>query len=394
MSSATTTAAHSLTKRLFRQAIRQGLDGTQISCLDCHTDKGTGHGNFTHPIEVGPADLSYNPGQLCSACHVVANWAEIEGTEHNVATNGAGSCATCHNSSRQIVQNVIADASNNGGYPIRCLACHADKNLTPHGDVDHVALGRVTGGTTFCLDCHDPGTAANATVDVTHNGNCTLCHTTIPALQTGVPAGGGDCVTCHSPNASVTWEVIHLTNPPSHASLVQVPATGCADCHDNTLVSAAAETHNGCTNCHDADTGALVALYGTDWQTFSTVATARPVIRTAGKCTHTTNTPDHGFLVRVDATSCGDCHDDTLISAAANTHNGCETCHNSDDGRLVTTNSTDQQSLVTGGNCTSCHGDYFANHAHHNNPTNDVSYNAAARYLADHAAGLCNCNLS
>ena len=183
-----------LNKAIVLTAIRQGVNGTQISCLDCHTDKGTGHGNFTHPIEVGPADLSYNPGQLCSACHVVANWAEIEGTEHNVATNGAGSCATCHNSSRQIVQNVIADASNNGGYPIRCLACHSDKNLTPHGDVDHVALGRVTGGTTFCLDCHDPGTAANATVDVTHNGNCTLCHTTIPALQTSVPAGGGDCV--------------------------------------------------------------------------------------------------------------------------------------------------------------------------------------------------------
>ena len=275
------------------------------------------------------------------------------------------------------MQNVIADASNNGGYPIRCLACHADKNLTPHGDVDHVALGRVTGGTTFCLDCHDPGTAANATVDVTHNGDCTLCHTTIPALQTNVPAGGGDCVTCHSPNASVTWEVIHLTNPPSHASLVQVPATGCADCHDNTLVSAAAETHNGCTNCHDADTGALVSSTARFVRLSPTVATAPPVIRIAGKCTHTTNMPDHGFLVRVDATSCGDCHDDTLISAAANTHNGCATCHNSDDGRLVTTNSTDQQSLVTGGNCTSCHGDYFANHAHHNNPTNDVSYNAA-----------------
>ncbi len=166
--------------------------------------------------------------------------------------------------------------------------------------------------------------AANATVDVTHNGDCTLCHTTIPALQTNVPAGGGDCVTCHSPNASVTWEVIHLTNPPSHASLVQVPATGCADCHDNTLVSAAAETHNGCTNCHDADTGALVALYGTDLQTFADGGDCTTCHTDTWEGTHTTNMPDHGFLVRVDATSCGDCHDDTLLADAglpgANTH--------------------------------------------------------------------------
>ena len=165
------------------------MSGTQVSCLNCHTDKGTGHGNFTHPIEVGPADLSYNPGQLCSDCHVVANWTEIEGTEHNVDTNGAGSCATCHDSTRPEVMAAITAAAN----PTHCLDCHADKELTVHGNVDHVALDYVTRGTSFCLDCHDPGTAANATVDITHNGTCSLCHTTIPALQPGVPAGGGDC---------------------------------------------------------------------------------------------------------------------------------------------------------------------------------------------------------
>ncbi|MFC1845315.1 hypothetical protein ACFLZ5_11095, partial [Thermodesulfobacteriota bacterium] len=31
------------------------------------------------------------------------------------------------------------------------------------------------------------------------------CHTTVPNLQTGVPAGGGDCVTCHTTSEHVLW---------------------------------------------------------------------------------------------------------------------------------------------------------------------------------------------
>jgi predicted CxxxxCH...CXXCH cytochrome family protein len=40
---------------------------------------------------------------------------------------------------------------------------------------------------------------------------------------------------------------------------VQVATTSCASCHDNTLVSGAANTHNGCSSCHDAN-GSLVSL--------------------------------------------------------------------------------------------------------------------------------------
>jgi len=194
-----------LDKAIVLTAIRQGLNGTPISCLDCHTDKASGHGNFPHPIEVGPADLSYNsPGQLCSDCHVVSNWSEIESIEHNVDTNGAGSCATCHNSTRPEVQNVIADAPNYGGYPIHCLACHPDKDLTPHGSVDHVAAGIVTGGSTSCLNCHDPGEGENATITVTHNNDCAHCHTSGSAVKEGLegaaiaspatPATGRPCI--------------------------------------------------------------------------------------------------------------------------------------------------------------------------------------------------------
>ena len=93
-----------------------------LTCDTCHEDRASAHGASSHLIEVGPNDLSYSaPGQPCSSCHEVADWAAIEGTEHNVPTNGDGSCATCHNSPRQEVQTVIAAAVT----PTHCLDCHS-----------------------------------------------------------------------------------------------------------------------------------------------------------------------------------------------------------------------------------------------------------------------------
>ena len=81
-----------------------------------------------------------------------------------------------------------------GDDPTNCLACHTDKTVA-HGSVDHTGNNLVT-LSSQCASCHDPGSAANATVDVTHSGNCNLCHTaSIPDLQSGLSAG--TCVTCH-----------------------------------------------------------------------------------------------------------------------------------------------------------------------------------------------------
>jgi hypothetical protein len=175
---------------------------------------------------------------------VVANWGEIEGTEHAVATNGAGSCATCHNSPTQTVIDVIA-----AGAATTCLDCHVDNNV-PHGSVDHVAAGYVTGGTTSCLNCHDPGLEENATISVTHMDNCALCHTTVPNLQPGIPAGGGDCNTCHGND----WSALHTID--------------CLSCHDqiqdnldsiplNGRRAVAGEFPSGATHAHFADPAGL-----------------------------------------------------------------------------------------------------------------------------------------
>jgi predicted CxxxxCH...CXXCH cytochrome family protein len=164
-------------------------NGGTCSNVSCHGEAVWGQ-SVAHTVEVGPSDLAN--GTPCGTCHIVADWTEIEGTEHNVATNGPGSCATCHNSPRQEVIDTIAL----GVDPTYCLDCHSDKTAA-HGSVDHVAYGYVTLSVTPCGACHDPGSAENATVDATHNGDCTLCHTTVPNLQPGVPAGGGDCASCH-----------------------------------------------------------------------------------------------------------------------------------------------------------------------------------------------------
>ncbi|MFC1843659.1 CxxxxCH/CxxCH domain-containing protein [Thermodesulfobacteriota bacterium] len=223
------------------------VNGGTCSNLSCHSDANWGQ-TITHSVAVGPNDLSYSaPGQLCSNCHVVANWIEIEGTEHNVSTNGAGSCATCHNSPRQEVIDAIALGAN----PTNCLDCHSDKELTPHGSVDHVAAGKVTLRVSPCGDCHDPGSGANATVDVTHSGDCSLCHTTVPDLQPGVPAGGGDCATCHGSDVQTAHPTCNTCHgePPDGTS---APNTDGAHTEHNAL--GFGSVNPSCAACHDGAT--------------------------------------------------------------------------------------------------------------------------------------------
>ena len=110
-------------------------------------------------------------------------------------------------------------------------------------------------------------------------------------------ADGGDCATCHGS----AWDAVHPTTNFNHGGLVTVGATGCADCHDDTLISAAAETHNACTSCHDAATGALIG--SAIGQTSRSVATVPPVIAAPGKLcirpTTSTIAACYGWCVRL-----------------------------------------------------------------------------------------------
>ncbi|MBW2510827.1 MAG: hypothetical protein JRE01_02215, partial [Deltaproteobacteria bacterium] len=283
------------------------------NCETCHgtvadsTAFASTHTTHTasHTVSVG-GDQSN--GQLCSNCHVVSTWAEIEGTEHNVATNGSGSCATCHNSSTQTVIDVIA-----AGAATTCLDCHTDKTAA-HGSVDHVATTYVTvGGTqeyygTTCASCHDPGGAENATVDVTHGGDCSLCHTTVPNLQPGLPTGGGpnDCVNCHTGGVHTLWGRFQDTcagdyGPESCHATFQGPGTSVHDAHNVNWDTPADDEIDRANATVGVDDQPMVFPYGTApdyWQP------NWPLTPTCGTCHTSYSNP----LVTADGVGCNVCH--------------------------------------------------------------------------------------
>ncbi len=228
------------------------------------------------------------------------NWLEIEGTTHNVATNGDGSCLTCHKSPRQEVIDAIAS----GPRPTRCLPCHSDKTASHSTVGSHPA--DAFSWDSNCSDCHGAGGEAELVVSEIHGDTCTLCHSDTPASRdnemVGAAANGIDgdatqadgiallaegdigqwntptCTTCHNP-ATYTWEAIHTDTATAvdHSATVTNVDTTCNGCHDavsrrqapdaiNHSVCRCGEVHNNstgaysgtCANCHSTD-GSLQA---------------------------------------------------------------------------------------------------------------------------------------
>lgn len=219
-------------------------------CITCHGSYFPSHKHL-HTVSLGAGDVSQDPPQPCGNCHVVATWDQINGIEHNVATNGPTSCDTCHSSPRSEVITAIAAGAN----PTNCLACHSDKQSpAAHGSANHVASGYVTTAPSCITSgCHD-----TATVDPianTHRGICASCHAdtttgdyTLVGSASGhrVPEDGvsNDCTTCHGAGHTMAE-----------------PYDKCADCHTGEHNSAqyGGSVHNkhinefngNCAACHN-----------------------------------------------------------------------------------------------------------------------------------------------
>ncbi len=356
-----------------RQAIEQGVSGTQVSCLDCHT----AHGE--HTVEVGLGDLSYEaPGQLCSNCHVVSTWDEIEGVEHNVPTNGDTSCATCHNSPRQDVIDTIALRAD----PTNCLDCHADKELTPHGEHDHSAT--IT-GSADCIACHthsDP-----QIVEVIHGNNCATCHNSPrsevrdvinsgqaecidchaahdgPAVHNnlGAPA---DCAACHTDKITGT-DFAYIMNYHAHPTLGFTELEKCQRCH-NSLVPEVINTINtgkgptgtpvDCAGCHVSQHVPITDPFKIHFDY---------ILTNTSNCSlcHTVNNNTH--LDMVTTSNCSTCHASANQDEFNTLHqNDCLLCHLSPRAEVI--------SLIYDGiagtqiECISCHVpygvDFFTGH--------------------------------
>jgi hypothetical protein len=346
------------------------------TCDTCHGDRAQFH-EAKHKVQVGANDLSYDPpGQPCGNCHVVADWIEIEGTEHNVDTNGAGSCATCHNSPRIQVQNVIIAAAN----PTNCLDCHSDKELTPHGNVDHALTGRVT-IESACVVCHpDPATTFTSSGDNKIHNDCTTCHDTTTnalkgsAIGHGVSdAGFGNpnvCTTCHTGRTWTDHDIDHAGS--GYVTLY----SDCTGCHSETVttgqdfISATNDKkHDACTICHAAD--------GSQ----STGAGDCSLCHSSAAGDWTTHTQDHTGKVTA-ATGCVSCHSATVdyanfVDTANNKkHDDCYACHNL----------TTKLPIASAGDCSRCHSGIVSNFATHATQDHSAKVTSAAGCVSCHSA--------
>ena len=321
------------------QAIRDGISGTDINCLTCHTNFETVHAfldNHNNLVQVGTTS--------CGNCHSDPP-PLVDPTDPKVHS----ACSNCHDANYNRISLAAGKSFDVGG---DCTTCHTDTFDTIHpSNVDHSSLVRV--GTTGCGNCHsDPPPLVDASDPKVHNG-CTTCHDSEGGLI-GIAAGksfavGGDCITCHTD----FFDTIH-PDTIDHSALIKVETTSCGNCHSDPppLVDPIdPKVHNACTTCHDFEGRLINDAAGKSFDS-------------PGNCTTCHTEPfysvhpddiDHSALVKVGTTSCGNCHSDPppLVDPVdPKVHNVCATCHDSEGGLI---------SLATGksfdspGDCTTCH---------------------------------------
>ncbi len=281
-----------------------------ITCDHCHENRASLHAT-------GTAHNNRIIDSTCDGCHT-SDTSVLGSTPGPAALSSdadvdtlpacsRSDCTLCHNyTGTKLDAGIVRQAIQQGlnGTPITCTGCHTDKT-SAHGSVDHVALGYVTVATS-CSTCHDPGTASNATVSGTHLSNCALCHTTVPNLKPGLPAGGGDCAACHTS----TWEVTHTLNTPNHNSLVQVATTICSSCHSDPppLTDAVdPRVHNGCSSCHNTDGSLRSLAVGQNFISGGNCATCHASTLNPAHTEHT-HTVGLGSGDLSNGTSCDSCH--------------------------------------------------------------------------------------
>jgi len=337
-------------------------DGT---CIECHvlTVGNVLNGHLGRTVRTAGNNMSAGSIIECTSCHDVDH-DFYQGTNAQVvwpkvAAVGMGNetCDTCHES--RAAGHATSTAHNNRLIENACGQCHTS---------DTTKLGFPgTGSLTNAAD-----------VDTLHRSDCTLCHSYTGTkldravvrqeIQYGLNGTPIPCTACHNYNPAE----IHPFVLDHHTNIVTTEGTSCGSCHtSSSLVDAAdPKVHNGCSTCHDA-TGNLINL---------AAGKSAP-----GNCTtcHGADfvaihpaTIDHTAIVTVGSTVCGSCHRDPLPLVDPNdpkVHSACSNCHDA-DGNLI--NLAEGKSFIPGGDCTTCHGDYFPSHSHHTGVNNQVSYDA------------------
>ncbi|MEW6429712.1 MAG: Ig-like domain-containing protein [Thermodesulfobacteriota bacterium] len=232
-------------------------DQNADTCAECHP---VGHDLLGNHAAIGvTAD--------CTICHgAMADMNDIDAL-HDVATNGAGSCATCHKATRETgigTGITIADVIRTPGAK-ECVTCHVEKASGHPGGGGHNTIKH----SPQCLVCHS---GANIITDI-HKDTCTHCHDPgPPTLKAGITAG--DCMHCHGTHhgpdhnnltGTASCNVCHADSV--YDEIVAIHATDCAMCHKSSdpAVIAAIDAGNGvdypdtggtavdCQSCHSYD---------------------------------------------------------------------------------------------------------------------------------------------
>lgn len=295
---------------------------------------------------------------------------------HNVATNGAGPCATCHKSTRQSVIDSIANGKK--GIQVHCTSfCHIEAETHRLGTDHNFDLSWPQ--TNGCADCHGPVASSMNVITYTHGFNCGKCHNTDmrPNVEAAIFSGNGPspvpipCSTCHSRNGDGNRHV-PLNTDLDHNMLVATG--GCAACHNggdtaNPLgtMTDIASLHNVATN----GTGPCATCHSSG-RVDAVSAIARGINNSMVECSSCHETHVFDQIHSITDSGCVSCHTalngtlaaiETLHNVATNGAGSCATCHNSQ--RQNVKDAITARAAVT---CAACHtGHEGSGETDHNN---------------------------
>jgi predicted CXXCH cytochrome family protein len=324
------------------------------SCLNCHDP----HATETERL------LTAKAAELCATCHDNADLQETHGGQLTARVD----CRACHVPHGSASPHMLAGTTLHAPFADRtceachrepfagrvrlvrrgqklCTSCHRDlEEPAPVGGSRHAALEGTRRGA-GCRSCHDPHLSVNATLLVqTGPALCAECHQDVvhgATAETGHAPAADDCATCHQP---------HTADQPK--LLTDAPDVLCQMCHDSEDEELS-KAHLGadlaaleCTSCHTPHgTGnpKLLARH------------IHPVVLDGCTTCHTGGASD--LVEDGESALCLACHDDIQATAQAATvsHDAlelirCADCHNP--------HASPQRKLVNqpaGGECLLCH---------------------------------------
>ena len=270
----------------------------------------------------------------CFHCHYDYNQVDLA---HTYITIPEPSCADCHEeravSIRSHYGQTVMTPGNNvtAGAVIVCATCH-DWHDPAHYAYPgaNFVWAKVTAATALsCYTCHENLSTEHESAQA-HNNRvidplCANCHTSDTSVL-GQP-GNGTLVSDADINALHTFagdECLHC-----HAYTGTAPAAAIVD---QAILDGFGGAQIACLTCHGVEFSSIHAFI-----------------------------QDHGLLIRVGTTGCGDCHSDPppLVDAVdPKVHNACSSCHDENYNRISLAAG---KTFAAGGDCTTCHTDTWEN---------------------------------